>query len=114
MYLGKGIVSQVNHLFYVNIRVYILLMLAPISIFNSSGRYEFSKVPFAHGTTMIDGSVDKTCEKVNMTAVCNGGFDSTCPGNSHSCMTTDLSIDCGNSVMDELSKHICKENDPRN
>ena len=71
-------------------------------------------MPFANGTTLIDGSVSKTCQKVNMTAVCNGGFDSTCPGNSYSCMTTDLSIDCGNSVMDELSTHICNENDPRN
>ena len=86
----------------------------PIFIYNSSRGYEFYKVPVANGTALIDGSVAKTCEKVNMTAVCNGGFDTTCPGNSHTCLVTDISIGCGNSVMDELSKHICNENDPRN
>ena len=34
----------------------------------------------ANGTTMIDSSVAKTCQKVNMTAIFNGGFDYTSRG----------------------------------
>jgi hypothetical protein len=47
-----------------------------------------------------------------MKAVCNG--DSQCPENSGSCSVTPLSLTCGNCVLDELSKRICNNYNPRN
>ena len=89
------------------------------SIYNTTTGYEFFKVPFTNGTTIEEGSVVETCAKANMKgsgtklkAVCNG--DSQCPENSGSCLVTPLSLTCGNCVLDELSKRICNDYNPRN
>jgi len=85
------------------------LELFHVQKLHSDNEYSYYKVPVSNGTRLAEGSVEKTCEKVGLRAVCNGKEE--CKYNSASCVVTPLS-ECANTLR-PLSKIICDGNSPK-
>jgi len=78
---------------------------------HSDNEYDYYKVPVSNGTSLLDGAVSHTCEKVGMKAVCNGP-EGCKYDNKENCVVTPLSSDCGNPMY-PLSKILCDGKTPR-
>jgi len=73
--------------------------------------YVYYKVPVSNGTTLVEGTVPYTCEKVGMKAVCSGP-EGCKRNNNENCVITPLSFDCYNPMY-PLSKILCDGRTPR-
>jgi len=77
---------------------------------HSDNEYDYYKVPVSNGTSLLEGTVPYTCEKVGMKAVCSGP-EGCNYNNKENCVVTPLSSDCGNPMM-PLSKILCDGKTP--
>merc|ERR1712198_652276 len=77
----------------------------------SDDEYDYYKVPVSDGTTLVEGTVPKTCEKVGMRAVCNGPATGCVRVDLEKCVVTPLSSPCFNPMY-PLSKILCDGKKP--
>jgi len=77
---------------------------------HSDNEYDYYKVPVSNGTSLLEGTVPYTCEKVGMKAVCSGP-EGCMYNNKETCVVTPLSSDCYNPLY-PLSKTLCDGKSP--
>jgi len=77
----------------------------------SDNEYDYYKVPVSNGTTLVEGTVPYTCEKVGMKAVCNGPATGCVRVDLEKCVVTPLSSPCFNPMY-PLSKILCDGKKP--
>jgi len=76
----------------------------------SDNEYDYYKVPVSNGVTLLEGTVQYTCEKVGMKAVCSGP-EGCKYNNEENCVVTPLSTTCY-QPMSGLSHVLCDGKTP--